>query len=282
MGTGTTMEGKVVFITGGARGQGRAHALAFAGAGADIVICDTGGLVDLRTVPYPLASAEDLAITERLVRETGRDCLALSVDVRETAQVDEAVTATLTRFGRLDVCLANAGICGFGRFHEIDDEMWQEMIDVDLGGVFRTMRAVVPSMLERGSGRIIATSSMGGRMGNPNLAHYVAAKWGVIGLVKTLAAEVAARGITVNALCPASVDTPMLHNPAMYGLFCPDLDQPDRTDVEPRYAAMNRMGRSWLSPEEVATTALFLCSDAARGMTGQVVELGLGTPSGQP
>jgi len=140
---------------------------------------------------------------------------------------------------------------------------------------------VVPHMLERNYGRIIIVSSMSGRMGNANLAHYVASKWGLIGLAKSLAIEVASHGITVNALCPTSVDTPMLHNPAMYSLFCPDLAQPTRDDVLPRYAAMNKLGRPWLSAEEVSHAVMYLCDSNAAAVTGQAIEVSLGSASGQ-
>lgn len=275
----SSVAGRVALVTGAARGQGRAHALALAAAGADLVLCDIAA--DIVTVPYPLGTAAELAETAALVEATGRRCVSMVADVRDTDSIGAVVAAGLEAFGRIDICVANAGITGFGRFHELTDAMWDDMIDVDLSGTFRTMRAVLPSMLEHRHGRIIAISSMAGRMGNPNLAHYVAAKWGVIGLVKTLAMETANKGITVNAVCPASTDTPMLHNEAMYSLFCPDLDAPDREDVRPRYEAMNRMGRAWLAPEEISRAVLFLAADAAGGMTGQVLDVSLGSSAGQ-
>ena len=177
------------------------------------------------------------------------------------------------RLGGLDIMVANAGVCGFGTFWEITDEMWDDMIATDLTGAFKTMRAAVPHMLERGYGRIVATSSMGGRAGNRNLAHYVAAKWGVIGLVKTLALEVARRGITVNAVCPATVDTPMVHNPAMYSLFCPGMDEPTRDDVRPIYEGMNPMQLPWLAPEDVAAAVLYLVSEEAGHVSGTALEV---------
>jgi SDR family mycofactocin-dependent oxidoreductase len=273
------LSGRVAFITGGSRGQGRAHALALAAEGADIVLCDIAA--DIATVPYPLGTKKELEETRGLVEASGRACLALVADVRDTAAMADVVAAGLDRFGHIDICVANAGITGFAKFQDLDDDIWQDMIDVDLTGVFKTIRAVLPHMLERRYGRIVATSSMAGRMGNPNLAHYVAAKWGVIGLVKTLAMETANKGITVNAICPAAVDTPMLHNPAMYSLFCPDLAEPGRDDVAPRYASMNRMGIPWLEPEEISRAVTFLCADAASGMTGQVIEVSLGSSAGQ-
>jgi SDR family mycofactocin-dependent oxidoreductase len=275
-----TLEGHVALITGAARGQGRSHALALAAEGADLVLCDLAE--DIATVPYPLASKSELEATASAVESVGRRCLATVADVRDTAALNAVVNAGIDEFGHVDICIANAGVCGFGAFSEITDEMWADMIDVDLTGVFKTMRAVLPHMLERGYGRIIATSSMGGRAGMPNLAHYAAAKWGVIGLVKSLALEVADRGVTVNALCPTTVDTEMVHNPALYGLFCPDLKNPTRDEVTPRYAAMNPAGRPWMSAEEVSRVALFLCSDAASAMTGEAVHVSLGGSASMP
>lgn len=275
-----SLTGRVAFITGGARGQGRSHALALAREGADITVCDIAA--PIATAPYPLASEADLAETARQVEALGRRCLAVRADVRSTADLDAAVARTLDELGRIDVLVANAGICGFGRFWEIDDAMWDDMIATDLTGVFKTMRAVVPHMIERGSGRIIATASMGGRMGNPNLAHYVAAKWGVIGLVKTLALEVADKGITVNAICPATVDTEMVHNDALYGLFCPDIEQPTRADVEPRYTAMNPIPDPWTAVEDISAAVLYLASDGARHVSGTTLDVCMGASGRMP
>ncbi len=274
------LDDQVAFITGGARGQGRSHALALAREGADIAICDIAAPIE--TVPYPLADVEDLEETRRQVEALGRRCVAVRADVRSTAEIGAATEAALTELGRIDIAIANAGICGFGAFAEITDEMWDDMIGTDLTGVFKTLRAVVPHMVERGSGRIVATSSMGGRMGNPNLAHYVAAKWGVIGLVKTLALEVAAQGVTVNAVCPATVDTEMVHNDALYGLFAPDLDHPTKADVEPRYTAMNPVPEPWTPVEEISAAILYLVSPAARMVTGTTLDVCMGASARMP
>ncbi|MSZ15259.1 MAG: SDR family NAD(P)-dependent oxidoreductase, partial [Actinobacteria bacterium] len=204
------VEGRVALVTGAARGQGRAHAVALATEGADIVVTDL--CADIATVPYSLGTAAELAETVALVEATGQRCLSMPADIRDTAGIGLVVEAGIEAFGQIDICVANAGVTGYGKFHELDDDTWNDMIDVDLTGTFKTIRAVLPHMLDRRYGRIIATSSMAGRMGNANLAHYVAAKWGVIGMVKSLAMEVANKGITVNAIAPAAVDTAMLHN----------------------------------------------------------------------
>jgi len=272
------VEGRVALVTGAARGQGRAHAIALANEGADLIVTDL--CADIGTVPYPLGTAAELAETVAMVEATGQRCLSMPADIRDTAGIGLVVEAGIEAFGQIDICVANAGVTGYGKFHELDDDTWNDMIDVDLTGTFKTIRAALPHMLERRYGRIIATSSMAGRMGNANLAHYVAAKWGVIGMVKSLAMEVANKGITVNAIAPAAVDTAMLHNEAMYKLFCPDMEAPTREDVTPRYQAMNRLGVAWMAPEEVSRAVLFVAADAASSMTGQVIEVSLGSSAG--
>ncbi|MDH6279855.1 mycofactocin-coupled SDR family oxidoreductase [Prescottella agglutinans] len=274
------LTGKVAFVTGAARGQGRSHALTLARAGADVAVTDI--CRDAPSISYPLATPDDLDETVRQVKDLGRQCLPFVLDVRDGAALDHAVDDTVNRLGSLDICVANAGVCGHGKFWEITDSMWDEMIGIDLTGVFKTLRAVTPTMIAQGSGRIVATASMGGRMGNPNLAHYVAAKWGVIGLVKTLALEVARYGITVNAVCPATVDTQMVHNASMYELFCPELDSPDRKDVEPIYAQMSPMRVPWIDPQDVADAVLYLVSEQARYITGSTLDVCTGATAGMP
>jgi SDR family mycofactocin-dependent oxidoreductase len=274
------LDGKVALVTGAARGQGRSHALRMAEEGADLIISDL--CHDLDTVPYPLSRPEDLLDTQREIEKLGRRVVASETDVRDSAAVQAMVSDGVAELGRLDIAVANAGVCGFGKTWELTDEQWDEMIGVDLTGVFKTLRAVTPYMIRQGSGRIVATSSMGGRMGNPNLAHYVAAKWGVIGLVKTLALEVAAQGITVNAVCPATVDSDMVHNPALYGLFAPDLTSPTRDEVEPRYAAMSPMGVPWVSPADITDAVMFLVSDEARYISGSTLDVSTAAAAGMP
>jgi NAD(P)-dependent dehydrogenase (short-subunit alcohol dehydrogenase family) len=206
----------------------------------------------------------------------------VKADVRDSAQLDAAIEETRDQLGPIDICVANAGICGFGRFWEITDEMWDDMIATDLTGVFKTLRAVVPDMRTRREGRIIVTSSLGGRMGNPNLAHYVAAKWGVIGLVKTLALELADTGTTVNAICPATVNTDMVHNGPMYRLFCPDLSEPTIEDVRPAYAAMTPMGVPWLETSDISDLVVFLASPAARYISGSTIDVSAGSSALMP
>lgn len=267
-------DGKVVLITGGARGQGRSHALAFAREGADIAFCDIAAQLD--SVPYPMARPEDLDETVKLVEELDRRCVAVTADVRDSAQVQGFVDRAITELGRVDVLLANAGVFTFSTIAEMSDDVWKEMIDVNLTGVFHAMRAVLPAMVEQGSGRIIATSSTAGKMGFPNIGHYVASKWGVIGLVKSLAQEVGGNGITVNAICPTGVDTTMIQNEAAYRLFLPDLENPTRDDAAPAFQTLNAIPVPWIEPVDISNAMLFLASDEARYITGETLAVAAG------
>jgi SDR family mycofactocin-dependent oxidoreductase len=273
-------DGKVAFVTGGARGQGRSHALHLAREGAQVAICDIAA--DIDTVPYPLGTPDDLAETGRLLAETGAPALSLTADIRDTDQINDAAQQVIDRFGRIDILCANAGVCGFGSFWEITDQMWDDMIATDLTGAFKTMRAVVPHMIQQRYGRIVATASMGAKYGNQNLAHYIAAKWGVVGLVKTLAIEVADKGITVNAICPTAVNTTMCHNPAFHKLFAPDLTDPTLDDLEPLYAALNKIPVGWVEPEDISKLVLYLVSDDATFVTGSTFDVGAGQTAAMP
>jgi SDR family mycofactocin-dependent oxidoreductase len=271
-------DGKVVLVTGGARGQGRSHALAFAREGADVAFCDIASQMD--TVPYPLARPEDLDETVELVEELDRRCVAVRADVRDQGQVQGFVDQARTELGRVDFLLANAGIFSFSTVAEMTEDLWREMIDTNLTGVYHAMRAVVPIMIEQGSGRIVATSSMAGKVGFPNIGHYVAAKWGVIGLVKSLAMEVGAHGITVNAVCPTTVDTPMIQNEAAYRLFLPDVEDPTREDAGPAFQGLNAIPVPWVEPVDISNAMVFLCSDEARYITGETIAVAAGQNAG--
>jgi SDR family mycofactocin-dependent oxidoreductase len=262
-------DGKVALITGGARGQGRSHAVTFAREGADIAFCDIAS--QMETVPYPMSSSDDVKETVQLVEELDRRCLAVTADVRDRAQMEEFAEQARTELGRIDFCLANAGIFSFGQIAAMGEQVWTEMIDVNLTGVFHAFRAVLPGMIEQGSGRIVATSSMAGKGGFPNVGHYVAAKWGVIGLVKTTAMEVAPHGITVNAICPTSVDTMMIQNEAAYRLFLPDHENPTREDAAAAFQTLNPIPVPWIEPVDISNAMVFLCSDEARYISGETI-----------
>ncbi|MDT7706150.1 MAG: hypothetical protein QOG20_1757 [Pseudonocardiales bacterium] len=267
-------DGKVVLITGGARGQGRSHALAFAREGADVAFCDIAAQID--TVPYPMSRSADLDETVKLVEELDRRCVGVTADVRDGGQVQAFVERALTELGRVDFLLANAGIFSFSTIAEMEEDKWQQMIDTNLTGVFHAIRAVLPTMIEQGYGRIVATSSMAGKLGFANVGHYVAAKWGVIGLVKSTALEVGGNGITVNAVCPTNVDTDMIQNPAAYALFLPDAENPTREDAAPAFQTLNAIPVPWVEPIDISNTMMFLCSDEARYITGETIAVAAG------
>lgn len=267
------LDGKVALVTGGARGQGRAHAVALAREGAAIAVCDVPATMG--SVRYQLGDEAAMAETIRLVEAEGSKGLAIPVDVRDSQQVDKAVAQTAHELGPVDILVANAGICTANPVGDIDDTMWTEMIDTNLSGVFWPIRAVLAGMVDRGYGRIVATSSMAGRGGTPNLVHYAASKWGVIGLVKSVALEVAGTGVTANVLCPTTVHTDMVMHDANYRLFCPDVESPTLEDTMPRFARMNPLDVPWLEPDAVARELLHLVTDPGT-TTGLAVEISLG------
>lgn len=268
------LDGRVALITGGARGQGRSHALALAREGADIVVCDIAEQID--TVPYEMGTQEQLDETTSMVEDLDRRCVAVKADVRDGDQMRSVVERGLSEFGKIDILCANAGIFSFSTIAEMSDEKWHDMIDTNLTGVFNAMRAVVPHMVERGYGRIVATSSMAGRVGFANVGHYVAAKWGVLGLVKTLAQEVASSGITVNAVCPTNVDTDMIQNEAAYRLFLPESEHPTREDAAEAFASLNAIPIPWVEPQDISNAILFLVSEEARYITGEAIHVAAG------
>lgn len=263
-------DGQVVIVTGGAKGQGRNHALAFAREGADVVVCDIAQQIP---VASPMGTRDQLEETAALVRDLGRGCVALVGDTRSSQDMNDVVTAALDTFGRIDVLVANAGVAAFGPFNEMSDEMWHEIVSVNLSGVATSIRAVLPTMVAQRSGRIIATASAVGREGGPNNANYAASKWGVIGFVKSVAIEVAPLGITVNAVSPMSVSTDMCHNEKTYTLFRPDLADPTTDDVRDTFASLNPMGVPWLECDDVTAAVLFLASSDARYVTGTAFDI---------
>jgi SDR family mycofactocin-dependent oxidoreductase len=268
------LDGKVALVTGGARGQGRAHALALAAQGAEVVVCDIAAQIP--TVQYPMATAADLEETVRRIRESGGRASAAIVDVRDSGAVNGLAGRIAATHGRLDILIANAGICGFSPVSGLTDEAWHDMIETNLSGVFYCIRAVLPHMKRRRYGRIVVISSGAGRAGMRGLGHYCASKWGLIGLVKTVALETAKDGITANAVCPATVATPMVLNDATFAQFCPGVERPALEDARPRFEALSPMGVAWLQPEDVTRAVMYLVTDP--GCTsGAVLEVSLAT-----
>ncbi|MGZ9884174.1 mycofactocin-coupled SDR family oxidoreductase [Rhodococcus ruber] len=263
------LEGKVAFITGAARGQGRSHAVRLAEEGADIIAIDLCAQVD--SVGYPLATPDDLAETVRQVEALDRRIVAGQADVRDSAALKSAVDDGVAQLGRLDIVLANAGIASFAPVEELTDEMWDDMIDINLTGVFKTVRAAVPHLKANdGGGAIVLTSSTAGIKGLANLAHYVAAKHGVVGLTKTLANELAPHMIRVNSVHPTSVDTDMIHNEQTYAVFNPDKKPSEitREEAGESFKTMNALPIEWVEPVDISNAILFLVSDAGRYVTG--------------
>ena len=266
----TDLDGRVALVTGGARGQGRSHAVTLADAGADIVLLDN---CDSETEgqPYPGASETDLAETTALVQGKGRKCLSFRRDVRSRADVQEVVSEAVSALGRIDILCANAGITGhYARLADVAPHHWNEVIETNLTGVFNSMSAVLPHMIERRYGRIIATSSMAGRAGYAHVAPYSASKWGIIGLVKTAANDYARDGITVNAVCPTTVNTTMIEHQGADEFICPDIPNPTRQQVLDRMSMMHPIGIPYIEPIDVSRVVLFLASDDARFLSGEV------------
>jgi (+)-trans-carveol dehydrogenase len=262
------VEGKVAFITGAARGQGRSHAVRLAEEGADIIAVDLCAQVD--TVPYPMATPEDLAQTVKAVEALDRRIIATQADVRDFAALKAAVDAGVAELGRLDIVSANAGIASVdASTTDISEQSWADMLDINLTGVWHTAKAAVPHMIAAGNGgAIILTSSAAGLMAYPGIGHYVSAKHGVVGLMRTLALELAPHMIRVNSLHPTQVDTAMIQNETIYRLFSPDDPNPSRDAFIPVSQEMNALPIPWVEPRDISNALLFLASDEARYITG--------------
>ncbi len=269
------LEGKVAFITGAARGQGRSHAIRLAQEGADIVAVDISQQVD--TVPYDTARPGDLEETVREVEALDRRIVATEADVRDLSALQKAADDGVAQLGRIDIVLANAGISTMAPTLEMDESMWQTMIDINLTGVWKTVRAAAPNIVAGGrGGSIVLTSSLAAMWANENIAHYSAAKAGLIGMMQVLAKELAPQSIRVNTVHPTTVATGMILNDATYKLFRPDLDQPTRADFEEAARELNRLPVSMMDPVDISNAILYLVSDDGRYVTGttHVVDAG--------
>jgi len=262
------VEGKVAFITGAARGQGRSHAVRLAQEGADIIAVDV--CQQIRGVPFPMSTPDDLKETVRLVEEQDRRIVAAQADVRDYAALKAAVDDGVAQLGRLDIVVANAGIGNGGKpLAETDEQTWQDMIDVNLTGVWLTTKAAIPHMIAGGQGgSIVLTSSVGGLKAHPNVGNYVAAKHGVVGIMRTLVLELAQYRIRVNSVHPTQVNTPMVMNESTFRMFRPDLDNPTRDDFAPISQMINLLPVPWVEPEDISNAVLFLSSDEGRYITG--------------
>jgi SDR family mycofactocin-dependent oxidoreductase len=262
------VEGKVAFITGAARGQGRSHAVRLAEEGADIIAIDVCGPID--NLAYPHSTPEDLAETTDLVKNLGRRIVTAQVDVRDFDGLKAAVDSGVEQLGRLDIVVANAGIGTFGnKLHKIREEIWRDMIDVNLSGVWHTVKVGVPHILagERG-GSIVLTGSVGSHKALAHTGHYIAAKHGVIGLMRAFAVELGQHNIRVNSVHPSQVNTPMTMNEVTYKLFRPDLENPGPDDFAPFSQMMHMMPVPWVEARDISNAVLFLASDESRYVTG--------------
>jgi len=260
--------GKVAFISGAARGQGRSHAVRLAQEGADIIAIDVCGPIE--NLAYPHSTPEDLAETADLVKNLDRRIVTAQVDVRDYDALKAAVDSGVEQLGRLDIIVANAGIGTFGnKLHKIRENIWRDMIDVNLSGVWHTVKAGVPHILAgaRG-GSIVLTGSVGSHKAMAHTGHYIAAKHGVLGLMRAFAVELGEHHIRVNSVHPSQVNTPMTINEVTFRLFRPDLDNPGPEDFAPFSQMTHTMPVPWVEAVDISNAVLFLASDESRYITG--------------
>ncbi|MGC5627587.1 mycofactocin-coupled SDR family oxidoreductase [Georgenia sp. Z1344] len=269
--------GKVAFISGGARGQGRSHAVRLAEEGADIITFDIAE--DVPNVPYAGATEQDLAETVRQVEALDRRIIARKVDVRDAEAVKALADEGVAELGSIDIVSGNAGIIsGLAPAHELPVEVWKDMIDINLSGVWNTCRAAIPHMKAgRRGGSIVLTSSAAGLMPYANSAHYVAAKHGVVGLMRSLALELGPDNIRVNSIHPTQVDTPMIQNDATWKLFLPAEEHPTREQFGEVSKGMQVLPTPWVDARDISNALLFLASDEARFITGVPLPVDAGT-----
>ena len=269
-GTSGTLQGRVAFITGAARGQGRAHAARLAREGADIIALDICAPVS-DSISYPAANPEDLADTVRAVEAEGRKVLARAVDIRDDAAVRQLVADGVEQFGRLDILIANAGVLSWGRVWELTDEQWDAIIGVNLTGTFHTVRAAIPAMIDAGNGgSIVVVSSSAGLKATPGNGHYSASKHGLVGLTNSLAIELAEFGIRVNSIHPYSIDTPMVEPDLMMQVF----------GKHPHYlhsfGPMPLQPKGFMAASEVSDVVAWLAGDGSATLTGAQIPVDKG------
>ncbi|SEB66133.1 mycofactocin-coupled SDR family oxidoreductase [Rhodococcus koreensis] len=262
--------GKVAYVTGAARGQGRSHAERLAEEGADIIAVDICRSVGRTSDFYPAATEDDLAETVRLVEKHGRRIIAYTADVRDYTALEAGLSSAVAELGRLDIVAANAGIFQFGdEVPDIGVDDWRDVIDVNLTGVFNTCKAAVPHLVGGGQGgSIVITSSDAGVKGFARFGHYVASKHGVIGLMRTLTMELAPHSIRVNVVAPTNCNTDMIQNVAVWRLFRPDRENPTFEEFAEASSTLLALPQPWVEPVDVSNALVFLSSDEARYITG--------------
>jgi SDR family mycofactocin-dependent oxidoreductase len=259
-----TLEGKVALVTGSARGQGLAHATALAEQGATVVLVDI--CEQIASVPYGLATDEDLTLAEKSVAAIGGQVLARKVDARSSQQLDDVVAEVVDRFGSIDIVVVNHGIWSRGALWDLSETDWQDMIDVSLTGVWRVLKATAAQLISQKSGSVVLTASVNGIEGQPGSSHYTAAKHGVLGLMKAAALEFAPHGVRVNAICPGFVDTAMTNWQGCYDMTG---GKPGSTRAEHEQNAHHWHAIGGLiQPGEISGAVVWLASDGASRVTG--------------
>ena len=266
----TRLDGKIAFITGAARGQGRTHAVRLAQEGADIVAVDL--CRQQANLDYTSGTPEDLEETVRLVEKEGRRIIARAADVRDQASLDVVVEEALGEFGGIDILVSNAGISNQGSVVGLTDQQWEDILGTNLVGAWHSCRAVLPSMIERGAGgSVIFVSSTVGLRGAPGQAHYSASKHGMQGLMLSLANEVGQHNIRVNSVNPGAVNTEMAINESLLKMFLPDIENPTPADAADLFSNLTLLPIPWVEPEDVSNAVLWLASDESRFVTGAAI-----------
>ncbi|HEY0260977.1 MAG TPA: mycofactocin-coupled SDR family oxidoreductase [Lacisediminihabitans sp.] len=272
------VEGKVAFITGAARGQGRSHAIRLAQEGADIIAVDIAESLPGMDRYYRGATEDDLAETVRQVEALDRRIVASKADVRDFDELKTALDRGVAELGHVDIVSANAGVFAFGdRTEDVTDQEWQLVIDINQTGVWHTAKAAIPHLIEQGTGgSMILTSSTAGLKGTPNVAAYTASKHAVVGIMRTLALELAPHSIRVNTVHPTGVATDMILNEATFRLFLPDVEHPTREQAAAVFESTNALPVPWVEPVDISNAVLFLASDEARYVTGTELKIDAG------
>jgi len=272
---GADLRGKVVLVTGAARGQGRAHCEAFAAAGCDVIALDL--CRDIETVPYPMADSDDLRSTAEAVRALGRRCVTGEVDVRDLPGMKDAVSAGVEELGGLDFVVANAGVSPQPTASwERSEAEWDTTLDINLKGTWVTTTAAIPHILATGrGGSVVLISSMVGLRGGSFTASYATSKWAVRGLAKALAGELGFSNVRCNSIHPGNVRTPMIENPSMIEMMSGGQGT-TLEDTAETFAGMNQLPQPWMEPSAIASMALYLCSDAGAAITGASIPVDLG------
>jgi SDR family mycofactocin-dependent oxidoreductase len=269
------LDGQVAFITGLARGQGRSHALTFAREGADIIGLDLCG--DIASTSYPGATAEDLEETGRLIKETGRRAVLSQGDVRDYDQVQAAFDRGIEQLGRVDIVIPNAGICAGGKTWEITADAWRETIDVNLTGAWHAVKAAVPTLINQGTGgSVVFIGSTEALKGAENMSSYAASKHAITGLMTSLSRELGQYNIRVNSVNPTCVDTNMIQNPYVWGLFEPDNPNPTRDSVRDAFARTHILPVPWMEPADVSRAILYLVGESGRYITASTLTIDAG------